>query len=79
MLPTVDLNDQPRFEADEIKDVAVEGNLPFELQPFELFVAKRLPEQGFGLGGVGADGTGEGAVTWRDGLAQWPPPLLDFL
>ena len=70
MLPTVDLNDQPRFEADKIKDVAVEGNLPFELQPLQLFVAKRLPEQIFRLGGVRSHGTGEVAVTWRDGLAQ---------
>ena len=70
MLPTVDLDNQPCLEADKIKNIAIEGNLPFELQPLQLFAPQRLQKQVFGLGGVSAHGASEGAMAWRDGLAQ---------
>jgi hypothetical protein len=54
VLPTVDLDDQPCIEADEIKDVAVKRHLSPELGAGELAVAEGTPEYGFGRGGVGA-------------------------
>ena len=62
MLTAVHLDNQLRFEADEIADVAVERDLPAKLQPFELPVAERLPQQVLRLRGVGPHSAGEGAM-----------------
>ena len=48
VLAAVDLNDQPGFEADEIKDVAAQRDLSAEFGAGELAVADRAPEHGFG-------------------------------
>ena len=70
MLAAVDFDDQPRLEADEVEDVAVERHLALEFQAFELLVAESLPQDVLGLGRVGPHRAGEGAVGWCDGLAQ---------
>lgn len=46
MLAAVDLDDQPRLEADEVEDVAVERHLPLELQPAEMPAAQRSSRVG---------------------------------
>src|SRR5262245_42416480 len=75
MLPSVDFDNQPRFEADKVEDVTIERNLPLELKPLQLLVAERLPEQVFGLGCVGPHHASKRAVAGRDGLAQVNDPL----
>jgi hypothetical protein len=64
MLPAIHFHDQPRFEADEVENVAAERDLPFELEAFKLLVADRLPQQVLGLRRIRAHGAGEGAMRW---------------
>ena len=74
MLAAIDLNDQPRFEADEIEDVAAQRYLSAEFGAGELAVPQLAPEHGFGRGRVGAhlarpgSSKGFGFVAHGDGL-----------
>ena len=50
MLPAVDFDDQPRFVADEIGNVAAKGYLAAEFPAVHLPEAQDLPEASFGVG-----------------------------
>jgi hypothetical protein len=50
MLPTVDLDDQPSFDTDEISDVTSKRILPPELESTQPPVAKAPPEPRFRVG-----------------------------
>ncbi len=45
MLKPIHLDDQPGVEADKIRNVPVERNLPFEFEPFQLTITQRLSQQ----------------------------------
>jgi hypothetical protein len=76
VLAAIDLDDQPRLEADKIEDVAIQRRLPFELQPFKLPAAQCLPQQVLGLRRVGAHAAGEAAMSRLDTLAHVKTPSL---
>lgn len=59
----IDLDDQLRIEADKVEDVSIQRHLPLELQPFELLVAQRLPEQVLAL--VASARMARAKVRWR--------------
>lgn len=58
VLSAVQLDNQPRLGAQEIRDIAAERNLTAKLRPGQLPVAQGLPEPGFGIGLVAAQGSG---------------------
>jgi hypothetical protein len=50
MLPAVELDYQPCFEAHEIDDIGADDLLPPEFEAEELTVAQMLPEQSLSIG-----------------------------
>lgn len=54
MLPAVDFDDEPAFEADEIDHVAAQRMLAPELAAVELAQTQMTPEPAFGIGGIAA-------------------------
>ncbi len=52
MLASIDLDDQPAVDANEIEGLAEQRNLPAELEPVETAVAQQRPENVFWLGGL---------------------------
>ena len=62
MLAAIEFDDQPRLEADEIEDIAVERDLPLELEALQLPAPQRLPQLRLRRRGVAAHGAGEVAV-----------------
>ena len=65
MLASIDLNDQPSVDTNEIEGVAEQRNLPAELEPIETAVAQQRPEDVFGLGGLPPKPSGELALFGR--------------
>jgi hypothetical protein len=43
MVRTIGLNNEPMFEADEISNIVVDGNLPPELEPRKPFSPQQIP------------------------------------
>ena len=66
MLPTVQFNNEARFKADEIDDVPPDRRLPAEFVTTQAVGAEMLPQDAFGVGGIGAEvsGVGRGHVGW---------------
>ena len=66
MLPTVQFNNEVRFKADEIDDVPPNRRLPAEFVTTQAVGAEMLPQDAFGVGGIGAEvsGVGRGHVGW---------------
>ena len=62
MLAAIEFDDQPRLEADEVENVAVERDLPLELEALKLSAPQRLPQLRLRRRGVAAHGAGEVAV-----------------
>lgn len=52
VLSAIDLDNQPRVKADEIRDVGGDNNLPSEFSAAELPVAQLRPQQRFRVGRV---------------------------
>jgi len=52
VLPAVDLDDQALLGAEEVRDVAIDLDLPTELEAVHLAVAENVPEFALGVGGV---------------------------
>jgi hypothetical protein len=72
MLPTVELDDQPRGVRDEIDDVWTDRLLAAELLTREATGAEAFPEAAFGVGHFFAKLTGE--VAARAAPLPNPPP-----
>ena len=70
MLSAVSLDDETRFETDEIGDVTINRHLTLELQAFQLLGAQELPEASLCRRRGRTEQLGEGAVLRRDWLAQ---------
>ena len=64
---TVNLHNQPTFEADKIKDKIAQRNLPVKLRAVASPVAHRAPNQGLGLNGPRALLARETAKSWIAG------------
>ena len=67
MLASIDLNNQPSVDAQEIEGVAQKRNLPAELESIETTVAQQRPEDVFGLGGLPPEPSRELALFGRHG------------
>jgi len=50
MLPTIQLDDQPRFKANKVGDVSAQGHLPTEAKTRQLAAPQLLPQAVFGIG-----------------------------
>ena len=79
MLAAVDLDNQPRLKAREVREIAVNGNLPAKLEAAELTVAddrpqfpfgggRSLPELAGAVGYFGADGSVDTCIVLRTAL-----------
>ena len=49
MLSSIQLNDQTRFQADEIDDVRSDGVLSVEAEAVELFLSDSVPQETLGI------------------------------
>ena len=70
VLAPIHLDDQPRLEAHEIQDIAVEWYLTLEVQSFELLVAECLPQKALCVRGIGTHLAVEDALGRLDRLAH---------
>jgi len=50
VLASVNLDDKPRFQAGEVREVRVNCDLSPETEAVKLFVAQPVPEDAFGIG-----------------------------
>jgi hypothetical protein len=84
VLAAVEFDNQFGGRAEEIDDVGTDGVLAAEAQIAKLARAQRGPENAFGVGGGGAQGSGEVALEVAAagevgfGLWQWTPPRTRF-
>jgi hypothetical protein len=70
MLCAIDLDDQPRFEADKVQNVTIYWNLPLEFESFKLTTPESLPKHILSLGGITAHGSGELSMSIRNVAKQ---------
>jgi hypothetical protein len=58
VLPTIQLDNQPRFDAGEIGDIPRNGMLTPEFESAEIASTQEPPKMAFGIGKVAAQGAG---------------------
>jgi hypothetical protein len=51
---SVDFDNEPALETDEVEDIIPKRNLPLKLRSFTSSITNRLPDNGFGLNSIGA-------------------------
>jgi len=59
VLAAVELDDQFRFQADEVADIATERALPAEAEAVDLATPQVFPQQPFGIGRVPSQASGK--------------------
>ena len=66
MRRAVEFDREAMPDAEEIHDIAADGNLPAEFQPVEPAAAQRPPQHRLGLRHLAPKLAGEGGVVFRD-------------
>ena len=66
MRRAVEFDREAMLHAEEIHDIAADGNLPAEFQPVQPAAAQRAPQHGLGLRHLAPKLAGEGGAVFRD-------------